>query len=120
MVWRLRRALYGLRQAPRAWYMRLKAELERVGFAASELDPGLYSKRSADGEVAYVLVWVDDMLVTPSESPAAAEAVAALKSAFTLSVLGEPAVFLGMALQRDRAARTITLSQERYVHSTCA
>jgi hypothetical protein len=68
----------------------------------------------------YVLVWVDDMLVMPSNTPAAVEAVAALKTVFTLSELGEPSVFLGMRVQRDRVARTIKLSQERYVQQLLA
>jgi hypothetical protein len=39
MACHLRRALYGLRQAPRSWHLRLKAELESIGFIESEADP---------------------------------------------------------------------------------
>jgi hypothetical protein len=43
-VCHLKKTLYGLRQAPRAWHTHLKAELEALGFRASESDPALFVK----------------------------------------------------------------------------
>ena len=62
VVCHLRKALYGLKQAPRAWNIRLKQELENMGFTASEADPGLFIAHYKGGKV-YVLVYVDDILV---------------------------------------------------------
>ena len=39
----LKRTLYGVRQAPRAWHLRLKEELGNLGFEASEKDAALFS-----------------------------------------------------------------------------
>jgi hypothetical protein len=58
----LKKTLYGLRQAPRAWHTRLKAELEALGFWASETDAALFVK-GAGRQATYVLVLVDDILV---------------------------------------------------------
>ena len=44
-VCHLQRALYGLRQAPRAWHAKLKSTLEKLGFTESQSDPGLFSKQ---------------------------------------------------------------------------
>jgi hypothetical protein len=61
MVCHLKKTLYGLRQAPRARHTCLKAELEALGFRASETDPALFVK-GAGRQATYVLVWVDDIL----------------------------------------------------------
>jgi hypothetical protein len=56
----LRKALYGLRQAPRSWNKRLRAELLGMGFTESQADPSLFISQHPDGSRAYVLVYVDD------------------------------------------------------------
>ena len=58
----LHKALYGLRQAPRAWHLRLKEELELIGFKASEADPGFYTS-AHNGDIVYILIYVDDILI---------------------------------------------------------
>ena len=58
----LHKASTGLKQAPRAWYFKLRSVLEGMGFTASVADPGLIilSKGSTS---TYLLFYVDDMLV---------------------------------------------------------
>ncbi|KAJ9519297.1 hypothetical protein QJQ45_023094, partial [Haematococcus lacustris] len=90
-VCRLKRALYGLRQAPRAWHARLKAELEQLGFAASAADSCLFTMVRGNSKVL-LAVYVDDCLLA----------------------LGSAERFLGMEIVRDRAAGRLVLSQERY------
>jgi len=65
LVGKLNRTLYGLKQAPRAWHLKLKTELESLGFAESIADPGLFIKPSATSPV-YILVYVDDLLLITS------------------------------------------------------
>jgi hypothetical protein len=59
MVCHLKKTLYGLRRAPRAWHTRLQAELEALGFRALETDPALFVM-GAGRQATYVLVWVND------------------------------------------------------------
>ena len=61
-VCHLRRALYGLRQAPRAWHQHLKKVLEELEFMAAIADAALF-RGTVDGEIVWLLVWVDDILV---------------------------------------------------------
>jgi hypothetical protein len=68
-VLRLRRALYGLQQAPRAWYEKLDGTLRKLGFTQSEHDHAIYC-RGGGGRRLIVGVYVDDLLIigtTPEE-----------------------------------------------------
>ncbi|XP_043703209.1 probable receptor-like protein kinase At5g20050 [Telopea speciosissima] len=62
-VCRLHRSLYELKQAPRAWFHGLSQFLLEHGFTASQTDPSLFIYL-ANGVTTYVLVYVDDILVT--------------------------------------------------------
>jgi hypothetical protein len=112
MVCHLRRALYGLRQAPRAWHTRLKKELETAGFVESEADPGLYTLRHKHDNV-YVLVYVDDFLIAGRDVGSMESVKKALMSAFDVKDLGDAKYFVGIELIRDRAAGTMKIGQRR-------
>lgn len=109
----LRKSLYGLRQAPRAWYGKLKETLERMGFVESDADPGLFVLWAEQG-ILFVLVHVDDMLMAAELLPLMDSTKKALNGHFAITDLGEASFYLGMRIDRDRANRTIKLSQERY------
>jgi hypothetical protein len=61
MVYRLNKAIYGLRQAPRAWNTKLVTTLKRLGFSQSPLENGLYA-RGVDDSRLLVGVYVDDLV----------------------------------------------------------
>ncbi|KAJ9515883.1 hypothetical protein QJQ45_016947 [Haematococcus lacustris] len=115
-VCRLQRALYGLRQAPRAWHARLSEELLSMGFKASEADPALFTLQLNTGPV-YLLVYVDDCLLCTQQGDTAGLAYVKkqLSSVFKLKDLGEARWFLGMQLTRDRAEGTIKLDQHKFI-----
>jgi hypothetical protein len=112
MVCHLKKTLYGLRQAPRAWHTRLKAELEALGFRASETDPALFVK-GAGRQATYVLVWVDDILVAGLDREEIAAVKELLGAVFDVCDLGEATYFLGMEVTRDREARNLKLTQKK-------
>jgi len=114
MACRLQKALYGLRQAPRAWHMKLKGELERIGFTASEADPGLYTLSNKQGNI-YMLVYVDDILIAAKTLQEVNSIKSALLQTFEARDLGDAHLFLGMTIDRDRAANFIKLSQVKLV-----
>jgi hypothetical protein len=66
-VCRLHKSLYGLTQAPRAWYTRLSDYLVSIGFHASKVDTSLFILSMGD-DIFYLLVYVDDILLTGSNS----------------------------------------------------
>ena len=110
-VWRLNRALYGLRQAPRAWHQTLKQELKSLGFRESHADPSLFL---GDDRV-YLLTYVDDILIAAPSLAAVATVKSKLLQKFEARDLGDASLFLNMSITRYRAARTIKLSQSRAV-----
>ena len=110
----LRRALYGLRQSPRTWHQRLKEELEGMGFTASDADPSLFFYNHKTGQIS-LLVYVDDLLITAPSMEGIDYLKDKIKAAFDTHDLGPAAAFLGMSIERDRAARTIKLAQSNMV-----
>ncbi|KAG8489332.1 hypothetical protein CXB51_017400 [Gossypium anomalum] len=67
LVCRLTKALYGLRQAPRAWFLKLRQFLVSSGFVLSKSDASLFVRVSS-ALTLYVLVYVDDIVITGSSS----------------------------------------------------
>ena len=108
----LHRALYGLRQAPRAWHIRLTEELTKLGFKPSAADPGLHYLDTESGRI-YLLVYVDDILIVPRSKADVDWVKQTLTSKFEAHDLGEAHYFLGIDVVRDRAGRIIKLSQRR-------
>jgi hypothetical protein len=108
---KLDKALYGFKQAPRALYSRLSTKLMAVGFTPSMTDISLfiYKKGSV---IIYLLVYVDDIIVT-SSLPAAIDALLSdLKRDFFLKDLGALNYFLGMEVKQT--TDDILLTQEKY------
>jgi histone deacetylase 1/2 len=63
------KALYSLKQAPRAWYARLSAKLIALGFVPSKVDTSLFYFNK-HGVIVFVLMYVDDIIVASSTSSA--------------------------------------------------
>ena len=76
-VCHLKKALYGLKQAQRAWYHRLAYFLRQVGFTSSKADTSLFIKRINDF-IIYVLIYVDDIIITRSSGTAVLQLVKTL------------------------------------------
>jgi phosphopantetheinyl transferase (holo-ACP synthase) len=119
MVCHLHRTLYGLRQAPRAWHQRLKAELVKLGFRESQADPGLFIGEHK-GQPTYILCYVDDLAIASATLDAVKAAKASLMKAFDARDLGDMTLFLGMGVVRDRSKHCIRLTQERMISDIIA
>jgi hypothetical protein len=63
-VYRLKKSLYGLKKAPRAWYIRIDTYLIKSGFSKSQNEPTLYTKMDQQGKKIIVCLYVDDMIYT--------------------------------------------------------
>lgn len=112
LVCKLHKALYGLKQAPRAWFDKLKGALLGLGFTSSRCDPSLfvYSKAS---HIIYMLVYVDDIIVTGNSSSLIQHIISQLHSNFALKQLGELDYFLG--IQVHKASNGLLLTQTKYL-----
>ena len=96
-VYKLHKALFDIKQAPRAWYDALKDFLITYGFPNSRSDTSLFVYNE-DGIVAYFLVYVDDLLLTSNNHSFFAAFKIALTLKFSLKDLGNPHHSLGVEI----------------------
>ncbi|CAI7917832.1 unnamed protein product, partial [Closterium sp. NIES-53] len=113
--WSLQRPVYGLRQAPREWHDTLRTTLASLGFAPSTTDPSLFLRTDATLPPFYILVYVDDLVFATADTEALALVKSELQKRHTCTDLGELTSYLGLRITRDRAQRTITLTQSHMV-----
>ena len=105
-VYRLRKALYGLRQAPRAWNAKLDATLKEMGFQQSAHEAAMY-RRGSGRSVLLVGVYVDDLIITGVEDREVEVFKAQMKKIFDMSDLGLLSFYLSVEVPQD--ANGITL-----------
>ncbi|CAI7848048.1 unnamed protein product [Closterium sp. NIES-53] len=113
--WSLRWPVYGLLQAPREWHDTLRTTLAALGFAPSTSDPSLFLRTDNNLPPFYVLVYVDDLVFATADTEALAHVKSELQKTHTCIDLGELTNYLGLRITRDRAQRTITLTQSHMV-----
>ncbi|GKA46710.1 ribonuclease H-like domain-containing protein [Tanacetum coccineum] len=110
-VCHLQRSLYGLKQAPRAWFQRFTSYATRVGFQHSKTDSSLFVfHRGSD--IAYLLLYVDDIILTASSLAFLQRIITSLHSEFAITDLGSLNYFLGISAQRS--ATGLFLSQSKF------
>ncbi|CAI7906973.1 unnamed protein product [Closterium sp. NIES-54] len=113
--WSLRRPVYGLRQAPCEWHDTLRTTLAALGFAPSTADPSLFLRSDTSLPPFYILVYVDDLVFATADTAGLAHVKSELQKRHTCTDLGELRSYLGLQITRDRAQRTITLTQSHMV-----
>jgi hypothetical protein len=110
-VCRLNKSLYGLKQAPRTWFTRFTSYLASLGFLASKCDSSLFILRRGD-TLAYVLLYIDDIILTANTSTLLRSIISTLSSEFSMTDLGDLHHFLGINVHRN--ASGLFLSQNQY------
>jgi hypothetical protein len=113
--WRLKRSLYGLKDAGRTWNRTLDTMLLALGAYRLDAETCLYVFKGKKGEICYLVVYVDDLLLAASSLSYMNEVKALLTSTFKMRDLGDASFLLGIEIKRDRKRRTISLSQTKYI-----
>ena len=90
----LRRFLYGLKQAPRAWFEKFRDTLLRLDFQQSPYDSSLFLHHTSAG-ITVLLVYVDDIIISGTDSSMIQQLQASLNESFNLKDLGPSYLFLG-------------------------
>ena len=111
-ICKLRKAIYGLKQAPRAWYQELKQFLLTTGFHNSLADISLFIFKQ-HASLIYLLVYVDDIIVTGNDEAAVNQFISCLATRFSLKDLGPLTYFLGVEVRPH--SQGLILSQQRYI-----
>ncbi|KAL9447401.1 hypothetical protein AB3S75_014963 [Citrus x aurantiifolia] len=110
-VCRLRKSLYGLRQAPRNWFAKLAGALKSFGFDQSYADYSLFTFVRHDISI-HVLVYVDDLIIAGNNTTAISAFKAYLSRCFHMKDLGALKYFLGIEISRGPTG--MFLSQRKY------
>jgi hypothetical protein len=108
-VWRLKKSLYGLKQAARAWHKKLLHALKDLEYGPSYSDPALFVHK-LDGDGRFAFTWVDDLVGAGTPGNARKD-MRKLLVKYQGKELGEPRNLFGLFLARDLAAKTISTSQ---------
>ena len=110
-VCRLKKAIYGLKQSPRAWYAKLSHALLNIGFIKSEADNSLFTLQRETG-MTCLIVYVDDIIITGSDLEGIERIKSHLKMKFDVKDLGELKYFLGIEMAYSK--KGLFLSQRKY------
>jgi hypothetical protein len=84
----LDKSLYGLKQAPRAWFTRFATFVVKLCFKATRSDSSLFVLRRGH-DTAYLLLYVDDMVITASSSTLLQQVITELRTEFAIKDMGE-------------------------------
>ena len=105
---KLQKAIYGLKQAPQAWFSRPSSQLLDLGFHSSKSDTSLFICRNS-----IYTIYMDDIIITSSSNQAFDKLLYNLKSDFAAKQLDPLKFFLGIEV--IPSLNGVLLSQQRYI-----
>ncbi|KAH9737203.1 Integrase catalytic domain-containing protein [Citrus sinensis] len=114
MVCKLKRSIYGLKQASRQWYLKFHDIVTSYGFQENAVDQCIYLRVSGSKYIILVL-YVDDILLAANDTNLLLETKHMLSCSFDMKDLGEAHYVLGIEILRDRSRGILGLSQKTYI-----
>ena len=112
LVCKLKNDLYGMKQAPRAWYYWLDKYLQQQGLTKGSADSNLY-KKIENEKLLIIVVYFDDIIFGSNEESMSQNFTIVMQQEFKMSLLGELTYFLGLQVQQTKDG--IFLSQTKYL-----
>lgn len=113
LVCRLKKSLYGLKQASRAWNLCFTDFLKKFGLTPMVKHSCVFVSKK-EGASLIIAIYVDDGLIACSDPALLKQVLDYLKTKFEITVM-DASCFVGLQIQRDRKKRTLTISQENYI-----
>ena len=114
MVCKLKKSIYGLKQASRQWYFKFHQVIVSFGFEPNLVDECIYHKFSGS-KFMFLVLYVDDILLASNDINMMRETKRFLFRHFDMKDLGEASYVLGLKIQRDRNKGILGLSQKAYI-----
>ena len=111
---RLKKSIYGLKQASRQWYLKFDQTIKNFGFKDNIEDNCVYAKFK-NGKFIFLVLYVDDILLASSNVSLLLETKKFLFSKFDMKDLDEGSFVLGIEIHRDRSKVILGLSQKAYI-----
>ena len=117
-VCRLKKAIYGLKQASRAWNQQFHGVLIELGFERTYSDAGVYVNHQHKGDgLLIVVLYVDDITIMGSSLENVKQLKQKLSLRYEMSDFGEIQSYLGMRISRDCSQKRIEVDQSGYIKS---
>ena len=113
-VCKLKRSIYGLKQASRSWNIRFDETIKSFDFIKNVDEPCVYKKTSGSA-IVFLVLYVDDILLIGNDIPMLQSVKVWLSNQFSMKDLGEASFILGIKIYRDRPNRMLGLSQKMYI-----
>ena len=112
MVCKLRHSLYGLKQSPQAWFSQFNSVVQEFGIIQSTTDHSVFYHHTSTGQCIYLIVYVDDIVITSSDQDGTQKLKQHLFSHFQSKDLGKLKYFLGIKAAQSNSGMII--SQRKY------
>ncbi|CAI7735426.1 unnamed protein product [Closterium sp. NIES-54] len=110
-VLKLKKALHGLKQAPRQWYLKLRGVLEEIGFTPSTSNHSLFMLGEGE-QRSFMVVYVDDILIFSPSSNLVTQVMLKLQDKFKCKALGDVTFYLGLHIEHDVEKRCMRCVKE--------
>ena len=114
LVCRLKKSIYGLKQASRQWYLKFDNVISSLGFVESKVDRCINIKISGSKYI-FLILYVDDILLAYNDLGMLHEVKQSLSRYFDMKDLGEASFVLGIEIHRDTTRKVLGISQKAYI-----
>jgi hypothetical protein len=111
---KLKKSIYGLKQASRQWYIKFDEVIRSFDFTENKGDNYIYVKFKGK-DFTILVLYVDDILLARSDKNMLYETKSFLSSNFDMKDLGDASYVLGIEIHRDRTKGILGLSQKSYI-----
>lgn len=118
-VYKLQKALYGLKESPRVWYDCFDEYIKTLNFVRSNYDYCLYVNRASKDPI-YILIFVDDLLICCKNKNKIEEIKTSLVKRFAMKDLGKVKNYIGIDIDYSDDKKVMTLNQTKYIESLAA
>jgi hypothetical protein len=115
LVCKLKKSLYGLKQASRQWYLKFHNVISSFSFVENIMDQCIYLKVSGS-KICFLVLYVDDILLATNDKGLLYEVKQFLSKNFNMKDMGEASYVIGIKIHRDRFRGILGLSQETYIN----
>jgi hypothetical protein len=111
---KLKKSIYGLKQASRQWYIKFHKIITSFGFIENIVDQYIYLKVSGS-KVIFLVLYVDDILLASNDLGLLHETKQLLSQSFEMKDLDEASYVIDIEIHRDRQHKILRLSQKAYI-----
>ena len=115
LVCKLKKSIYGLKQASRQWYLKFHEVIASFGFEENIMDQCLYQKIS-ESKICFLVLYVDNILLATNDKGLLYDVKQFLSKNFDMKDLSEASYVIGIKIHRERSQGIFGLSQETYIN----